>query len=196
MKSNLLLIAFGTLLLTASQSQAASILVDEWLSSSSGNSAEKIAVRTAINDYNTANNPDLSQIFDNTNPPPGNLPNLLAGWVELTPGPTSNFSTDNGINSVLNWVAPGDYAEYYILTKWGAARGGPNAASMDTALHHLLAGDSIVNYNPGGSTSVNSLSHVRIWAGGVRQVPDGGVTVLLLGAALTALGFVRRRVVG
>lgn len=172
--------------LTASLS-AAPILVDEW-SGGSGDSTEKIAVRTAINEYNAANDPDLPQIFDNTMPPPGSEPNLLEGWFELDPGAVSDYSEDEGPNSVLNWTPSlsDAYCEYYIMTKWGA----PSRAPFDHVLHYLVDGDSIVDYNP---TGANSLSHLRIWGRECEPtVPDGGLTAVLLAMGLAACGFARR----
>jgi hypothetical protein len=168
----------------ASNASAATILVGTWDSPNSGEATENASARTAIANYNSANDPDLSLLYGAGSPPP-----LLAGWVEfdkieLNNGPHTFTFSPTGIYA--------GYTEYYVVSKYG----NPNnsrGANFDTALHHLLNGDSI-SYNPGGSSAPNGLSHYRIWArGGSTQVPDGGSTVLLLGLGLSGLALLRRR---
>jgi hypothetical protein len=162
----------------AASANAVPILVGTWPSPSSGNAAENTASQAAIDAYNDVNNPDLPDLYDLDAPP-----NLLAGWIEFP-----KVELNDGPHT-FEWTAPDTYAEYYVLSKYGNPK--KKGADFDTALHYLLAGDEL-SYNPGGDAAPNGLSHYRIWARGETNVPDGGLTIMLLGLSLTGLAAFRR----
>jgi hypothetical protein len=166
--------AFAALALAAS-ALATPILVGVAESDNSGENSENLIMRGLIDTYNAANNPDLPLLFGS-----GATPSLLAGWIGFPKDETQ------GSDEIV-WTAPWTYAEYYLLTKWG--QGG---AAFDTALHYILAGQTLT-YNPGGAGAPNGLSHLRLFARGTTSVPDGASTAALLGLGLVGLSFIARR---
>ncbi len=171
----LLSVCLAAYLSFAGQVSALPILVSEWMGSNSGVATEANDVKNAINNYNSSHDPDLPLFSEAT-------------AVVIQAG-KSGYIT-GGDEKVLTWTAPATYDYYYIMSKYG--KGGAN---FDHALHYVLAGESL-NYNPGGNSAPNGLSHVSIWGGNfpnTQPVPDGGSTVLLLGLAVGGLGAVCRR---
>ena len=70
----------------------------------------------------------------------------------------------------------------YAMVKWG----------QDSEFYYIggLTGQITLN----NDINQNGESHYDLWtAGGSTQVPDGGTTVLLLGAALSGLALIRRK---
>jgi hypothetical protein len=173
--SKLLTGALAALALAAS-ALATPILVGETESDNSGANNENVIMYHLIGVYNAGPSADLPLLFGS-----GATPSLLAGWFEYTKVEVG------GDQQELVWTAPGTYAEYYILTKWG--QGG---AAFDTALHYLLAGQTLT-YNPGGAGAPNGLSHYRLFGRGSTSVPDGASTAALLGLGLVGLSFIARR---
>ena len=122
------------------RASALPILVGEFPTADSGDATENVAVRTAIETYNTNFNPDLPQIFG-----AGSDPALINGWSEFVPKTTTVAPFfDNGDAKTVEWTAPNTFSSFYVLTKWG--QGGAN---FDHALHFVSAGDTLL-YNPGG----------------------------------------------
>lgn len=167
----------------AVQASALPILVGEFDPPNSGDATEHVAARTAIETYNSANNPDLSQLFG-----PGTDPALINGWEVFVAKTTETDAFEGASEKILSFTAPGTYAEYYVFSKYGQGQ-----ANFDSALHHMLAGD-VLSYNPGGASAPNGLSHLAIWGRGTTtNVPDSGLTIALFGAGLMLLGVMKRR---
>jgi hypothetical protein len=170
------LMALVASLALAANSYATPILVGTW-NGTSGDAAELVAVDAAIDAYNVANNPDLPEFSE------------LTEFANKNTTPVSLYSLP-GDEHTLVWTAPNDYDFYYIMSKYGNPKNG--GATFEHALHYVLAGDTLT-YNPGGSGPPNGLSHVWVWGGNDNNVPDGGSTVALMGAALAGLSMIRRR---
>ncbi len=157
------------------------ILVSEWDGPSGlghpGNPAknEDASVAAQIVAYNVAHAPDLPLL--------GGLTKI----VEQDDSLSKYVQTGSG-GKILSWTAPTDCDFYYIMTKWGQGQ-----ADWDHALHYVLAGESIIMYNPGGSSDPNGLSHVSIWCGEGVHTPDGGASLALLGMGLIGLGALKRK---
>ena len=160
------ILAFG-----AMSAVAGPILVAEW-AGNSGAANELADVQTKIGDYNTANDPDLP---------------AFSGTTTLKIQDLSVTTYAPNDEKLAEWTAPATYDYYYVMTKWGKGQ-----ANFDHALHYVLAGETL-NYNPGGASAPNGLSHVSIWAGSLpgTNLPDGGWSLALLG--LGALGVSRLR---
>jgi len=69
----------------------------------------------------------------------------------------------------------------YVMVKWG----------QDDEFYYIggLTGTITLNNDVNG----NGESHYDLFGGTPRQVPDGGTTILLFGAALSGLGLLRRK---
>ena len=173
----------------AYSASAVPILVGEWDSPDSNPGGELYLAQQAIETYNVPNDPDLPDIA--VLPLPADPHDTLAALpVFLGKFDDSDPELDDFIpndEKILEWTAPGDYAFYYVISKYG----GGGQGTLDTALHYMLAGESLV-FNPGGNGPPNGLSHITIWGGNTTTVPDGGMTLLLLGAGMAALGGARR----
>ena len=174
----------------AVQASALPILVGEFKPESAGDDNERIAIRAAIEAYNSTHTPDLSQLFgfgivDKSKEK--QIP-LINDWTVFV-AKTDDVDGYNGSDGkFINFTAPGTFAEYYVFSKYGIGQ-----ASFDSALHHLVAGD-VLSYNPNGDSAPNGLSHVAIWArGSSTSVPDSGLTIALFGAGLMLLGVMKRR---
>lgn len=170
MKKSYLSPIAGVVLALATMSAAAGpILVKEW-AGNSGAANELADVQTAISEYNTAKDPDLPALGSNL----------------VVQDPPATYAPND--EKVIEWTAPSTYDYYYVMTKWGIGQG-----TFDHALHYVLAGESL-NYNPGGSSAPNGLSHVSIWAGRLpsTSVPDGGFSLALLGLGAFGLSRLRR----
>ena len=77
-------------------------------------------------------------------------------------------------------------AQKYFLLKDGNAS--PNWLLFDISTWDGLDTIEFNDFFP-----THSISHVSIFAGGTPTVPDGGLTVALLGIALGGLAFLRRK---
>lgn len=169
--------------LSAASVSAVPILVAEW-NGNSGDANELADVAAHIVTYNGANDPDLPLLNTTT------LLTVLANKAVNVGVYTPNNS------DVIEWTAPAGYDFYYIMTKWGQGSPKENPTGFEHALHYVLAGETLT-YNPGGANAPNGLSHVITWGGDVpdQRVPDAGATLALLGVSVTALGFMRRKLV-
>lgn len=163
--------------LPAFQANAITILVAEW-AGNSGDAEELADVAAKIVAYNTANDPDLPLL--------GTTSLLTTLANKATAANIDPFIPND--DKVLEWTAPNTYDFFYVMTKWGG--GGTN---FEHALHYITAGDS-VNYNPGGASAPQGLSHVLLWGGNnERNVPDGGSMLALLGLSLASIEVLRRK---
>ena len=124
------------------------------------------------------------------NSPDADLAALTAFGVDTT-GFTLINNYESGLGNPLS-VRPGDY----LVIHYGRGRGGSNpGGSLEFYL--VINGETSVtvpqNGNVGGPDPYGhgGVSSVREF-GGPAGVPDGGTTVMLLGAALGSLGMARR----
>jgi hypothetical protein len=124
--------------------------------------------------------------FENPNSPEHNLEQLGDFLGQDVSGFTLGTNAENlGGNDTLINVMPGSY----IVAHYG----GPGGGSLEFFL--VINGETQVtvpgNPNPEDNlANPNSLSSAREFI--PPGVPDGGITVMLLGAALGALGIARR----
>ncbi len=96
------------------------------------------------------------------------------------PGDISgNLGLGLGGTSITIALGTGGYS--YAMVKWG----------RDNEFYYIggLTGDVVLN----NDLNQNGESHYDLWKGTPPGVPDGGTTVLLLGAALSGLGLIRRK---
>jgi VPDSG-CTERM motif len=98
------------------------------------------------------------------------------------PAATGGFKDDSGLN-VVN-LGTGGFT--YLIAKYD----GPNGGSEVWNVQGLTGVITIPLFGLAGQNF--GLSHWTLFGGGGGQVPDGGATVMLLGAALGTLGVVRR----
>jgi hypothetical protein len=185
LKQKLLIPALA--LFIAAQVSAAPILVGEFTPANAGDGTEKAAIRDVIDAYNATHNPDLSQLFG------GDPIVLINGWEVFVEKTADVDGYEGADDKTLTFTAPDDYAEYYIFSKYGAAKG--QNPPFTSALHYLLAGE-VLTYNPNGDGAPHGLSHIAIWGRGESpgtSVPDSGLTVALLGASMMMLAFAKRR---
>ena len=100
---------------------------------------------------------------------PLGAPGVNNGQVVINNGPSNSYSVNLGA---------GGYN--YLMIKWGRS-----SEFYDVAgLTGTVAFSNDINQN--------GISHFDIWGPGTT-VPDGGTTVVLLGAALSGLGLMRRK---
>lgn len=149
----------------AYQASANIILLGEANLGNSGDATEEAWVKQLIQDYNTANDPDLPAL-----PTPG---------VKTEIPPTQDIKT-------FTYTVPDDCDFVYVLAKFGASQN-PNDPENSHWAWYLGAGDTLTFDNPNNK----GLSHYVVWCG-TNGVPDGGLTAVLLGLALTGLGASRR----
>lgn len=152
----------------AYQASANIILLGETNLGNSGDATEEAWVKQLIQDYNTANNPDLPAL-----PTPG------------VKTPIPDGPNDPEIKR-FTYTVPDDCDFVYVLAKFG---GGPTVIT-DYAWY-LTAGETLVFPPLNEEQMRNALSHYVVWCG-TNGVPDGGLTAVLLGLALTGLGASRR----
>jgi VPDSG-CTERM motif len=107
--------------------------------------------------------------------------NLFANLPNATATGAVRTDTPPGTNVVDLGPTVGVYS--YLLAKYD----GKNDSSVVWYVGDLSGNLTIPLFGPGGK----GLSHWTLFGPGVG-VPDGGTTVMLLGAALGALGIVRR----
>jgi hypothetical protein len=94
------------------------------------------------------------------------------------------FKDESG-NNVVDLGAGGFT---YLLGKYD----GPNGGSEVWNVQGLTGIVTIPLFGFGRNNAQYGLSHWTLWGPGVNGVPDGGTTVMLLGAALGSLGMARR----
>jgi hypothetical protein len=168
-------LAVAVLVALPNGASAIQILVGTWGgNSNSGDNSELCNAQWAIDAYNSSHNPDLPALATIN---PGKKPKatlLLDVHVPKTQVPNGEHT--------FNWTADPQFSFYYVLTKWGNGGSG-----TDTALHYITAGE-VLSFDP---TFGNGLSHYCIWRG-PANVPEGGSTLILLGAGLGLLAVGRR----
>jgi hypothetical protein len=113
-----------------------------------------------------------------------------------SPGVGSPFSVIYGTtgNATVSWNLTGTGDELYGVYVFGGSNAYLYLVSSDE-LVSSGSGQSIVTpLNNGGQTP--AISHILfLGAAGTPRVPDGGTTALLLGAALSGLGLLRRKLI-
>jgi VPDSG-CTERM motif len=125
------------------------------------------------------------------------------GWSTKDPGALLNISNyitvtqTSGTTWDISWNLTGSgYTLCGVLIKDGA--GGQPGDQLyrfyDVSADEALVGSGTVSFADIGRNGFN-ISHISFF-GCAGAVPDGGTTVMLLGAALGALGMVRRFLMG
>src|ERR1019366_5963479 len=102
-------------------------------------------------------------------------------------GPTTTLTSWVDNASTIT-VAAGDY----VALHYGKGPGGVGQGGGLVALYFDAAGTYVVPATGGGPNGLGVISFVRLWDHGTN-VPDGGTTALLLGAALSGLALLRRK---
>jgi VPDSG-CTERM motif len=95
--------------------------------------------------------------------------------------PAADANTANKVDDPTNLTLTLDGTFTYILAKYDAGRAGSMV---------WYVGGLVGEFTIPGTFNGHDISHYTTFGGG--GVPDGGTTVMLLGAALGALGVVRR----
>jgi VPDSG-CTERM motif len=91
-----------------------------------------------------------------------------------------------------NLDEPVDLAGFsYAVVHYGVGRGGVPGSGGGIAFFQITNDLDTFPQNGSGPNGFGGISSVDLF-GGIPGVPDGGATVMLLGAALGALGVVRR----
>ena len=130
------------------------------------------------------------------NNPAANLAALAAFGIDTTGfdpnNPFNNIENLNGGNQTIS-VLPGEYlVVHYGKGPRGAGHGGSweffQVINGETSVTVPGMGNGPTNPDPFGHGGISS---IRGWGGSV-PTPDGGATVMLLGAALGSLGMARR----
>jgi hypothetical protein len=118
---------------------------------------------------------------------PDNNHDLLEGILGFDPGPLNHdFDSPSGPVSVF----PGEF----FVVHYGTGPGGSNPGGS-WEIFQVINNETSVTFPQNGNEAGpdpfghGGISSTRGFGG---QVPDGGTTVMLLGAALTGLGLVRR----
>jgi hypothetical protein len=115
----------------------------------------------------------------NNHVPGANLPNPTDGLIKL-----DNL---NGNGPTINVVA-GDY----VVLHYGAGQGGVAGSGGGLVALFFNANQSFTVPNNGsGPNGFGGISFVDIWDHTANTVPDGGMTLALLGGALIGLGLIR-----
>jgi hypothetical protein len=99
---------------------------------------------------------------------------------------TTEKSWDN--SAPLITVGAGDY----LVLHYGKGPGGEGQGGSLVVLYFDAAGTYQIPANGSGPNGYGGISFARLWDP-VTSVPDGGTTLLLLGAALSGLGFFRHK---
>ena len=128
-----------------------------------------------------------------SNSPDANLAALAAFGVDTTGFTLVTNVEDGGVNGPIS-VTPGEY----LAVHYGRGPGGGNpGGSLEFFL--VINDETSVTLPQKGNGATNpdqyghgGISSIRGWAGPTGTVPDGGSTVMLLGAALGSLGMARR----
>ena len=190
MKTNVLKASLGGVCLAALLFAAGSasavpinITVD-----ASGNLLNGIGLANKVEYGQGNNNPSsnlafLNAAIGNWNGVPLSPLMLAAGSYEVGP-------SDDNLGDVSSYTGALGYQ--YVVFHWGAGNAGGNGWWAA----YYLGGDSIsFNVLPQvGGQNVGGFSSARYF-GQVREVPDGGATIALLGFALVGVDQLRRRIV-
>ena len=134
------------------------------------------ALDSAITAWNFANNPDLPARGDIDLTPPIFAGAIVDGSGHATPGSaiqsiTIDFSVE---------------PETYLGLTWDGPQGG-------TQFFYVAGETGTVTFNsPIFATGAKGLSHYIFTGPGTTRVPDGGMTLVLLGSSLTGLAFLAR----
>lgn len=132
----------------------------------------------------------VSSIFNASTQAGGQTFNSVAGYVPGTPIQSGDvaFWFHNSANDTFN-ITVG------LGTLLSSANSGPVALvaqNLNATLIADLQADGVINYridNLGGTAITFDYALLR------ANVPDGGTTVMLLGAGLSCLGLIRRKLV-
>jgi hypothetical protein len=137
---------------------------------------------SAVTGYNAINNPDLpastGEVFRNVNDNTSNWPGFPAFGVDVT-----------------NLQIPVAGFEYLVL-HWGGPDAPCNTNQGCAALNYQAIyigdpGQGVTYYTADNSVDGNGLSGYMLY--NPTSVPDGGMTLMLLGGALVGLGALRRK---
>lgn len=156
-----------------------------------------IAIATVMGALTMSAKADLQFLgavdFNNgPNSPAANLAALAAFGVDTTGlslvGNHEGLSGDTTIS-----VSPGDY----LVVHYGKGPGGSgHGGSLE--FFQVINGETEVTVPGFGNVAGpdpfghGGISSIRVFGTGVPSVPDGGTTVMLLGAALSTLGVAKR----
>jgi hypothetical protein len=129
-----------------------------------------------------------------SNSPDANLAALAAFGVDTT-GFTLVTNFESGLNGDQTIsVTPGEY----LAVHYGKGPRGSNSGGSLEFFQVINGETSVIVPGTGnGPTNPDQYGHggissIRGWVGPTGTVPDGGSTVMLLGAALGSLGMARR----
>jgi hypothetical protein len=133
----------------------------------------------------------------------GGNPVSVFGWLEgeilswnnfvnnpHLPDPTTGHVRHDNLGGVgpTIQVEAGDY----LVMHYGVGPNGDPGTGGGLVAYYVTAGQSLTVANDGpGPNGTGGISFVDIWDH--TGVPDGGMTLTLLGGALTGLGLIRRR---
>jgi hypothetical protein len=117
-----------------------------------------------------ASHTDTATVVPGSSLPPAPLgaPGVNNGQVVISNGPSNAYSVNLGLGGFN-----------YLMVKWG----------QDSEFYDVAGLTGTVSFS--NDINQNGISHYDIWGAG--KVPDGGTTVMLLGAAVTGLGLIRRK---
>ena len=100
-------------------------------------------------------------------------------------------ATDVGAEEVSNINEPVDLTGFsYAVVHYGAGPGGTPGGGV--AFFQITNNSDTFPQTGSGPNGFGGISRVDLFAGTPTGVPDGGITVMLLGTALGALGMARR----
>jgi VPDSG-CTERM motif len=103
--------------------------------------------------------------------------------IPTSPSPVPAFSS-TGNNTSISLTS----AQEYVAVRYGASSGGIAYVWYIGGLDYTL-GFTVPANSPAG----NGISGINVFEPYTPSVPDGGTTALLLGAALSGLGLLRRK---
>ena len=129
-----------------------------------GDAAQDAQLATFIAAYNVANDPDLAAAGA-----------LLARVIQDGPAPPGLPTFGSGVTSI---TIPAGYE--YVTLHWGGQNG---------YVEYWYVGGLATTFNVPQADGVNALSNYSVYL----YVPDGGMTLTLLGCGLAGLGMVRRK---
>ncbi len=125
------------------------------------------------------------------------LDTVITLWNSLNPTdklptPDSNPATFDTVGTGSDALAGYDYA----VVHYGAGSGGTQGTGGGVEIFYLNGDTGSYTFpaNGSGPNGYGGISGVVLYEG--DAVPDGGTAVLMLGAALTGLGLMRRRIGG
>ena len=133
---------------------------------------------------------------------PGLSPAADLGWLEadvsqydhnlgmsLVVAPVDQSGTGEGLTDVT--VAAGDY----LVLHYGKGDGGKGKGGGVVALYFATAGTYDVPQLGSGPNGVGGISYVNLFTGATTSsVPDGGLTMSMLGASITGIAILNRRI--